>query len=802
MGSLLGKPKTQKSTSTTTVDMPEWLEGPQKSIVDQTMELSQTPYEAYSGQRLAAMSPDEMSAFDITRGMIGQATPQMQQSQGIANQIAQRGLSGFSQAELNQWMNPYTENVLDVSKRRQLEQFDLAKRNMQQAQGQRAAFGGSRSGLESAQMYGDFAQQLADSETLGLSNAYESGMNRAFQGSQMAGAAGMDAANLAQQGQRSSLTDAAALEGIGAKQRTQEQMGLDIGYQDFLTEKAYPYEQLQFASGIVNPVASMNAGQTNTQTTKQSGGSGLLGAALGLGSMFMGIPGVGTALSGLGGSMLGGMGAGLSTVSSLSNMLGGQSGAAMFNASGMYGPYSNQYFKEGGLVGYKEGGRLAAKGSRYEELLASLSDQAPKESMGDYLVRAIMEQHGPLDQGLNAVEAPSPLPVTNSGPRGINLPTWQGNDPRGDMTEAELEMLLEAIQGTTSDQDEWRSMQGHPEFLQFQNGGRIPAFAEGGLASRLVNEPYAGPMTDLEQGLRYYLMQREAGRYQPKPGANLLKRGLGAAANIGREAVDLPVRAVHGALAGTELGLRELTKPRYPEKENARGLYDQQQADLEAGLAARKDKAPNKLQAQAAKALGKSPLGEAVNSGTPATKATAVDKGAKKDDWNWPLIAFGAALLGSEGDFFQGLGEGAKAFATTKLTREEAVRQAAKDEAELLLANRKTDLYSKQVDAQMLAAQAKGSGNSYSNKLAFEQAKGQNATVERMAQELLKSQLASDPDIANDPVKLQEAVKRSRQGAMSYAMQNNMQLQGADEDATDLGALTDDELFQYASEVE
>lgn len=372
MSSLLGGKKKQTSTSTTTVNLPDWIESPIKDIITRGTALSKEEYNPYTGQRVAGFSPDELNAMQMIRNLVGQAPANVDESRGITREVANRGLNGFSQDQLQAYMNPYIQNVLDVGRNRQFQNYDKLKAEAMARLGQTASFGGSRAGLAEAQMSKDFQQQLQDYDTQGLYNAYNEGIGRAFQGTQLAGQASMDLANLANMSQSTGLQGIQALMGVGGQQRAQEQLGLDVNYQDFLTKQAFPYEQLQFASGLTYPVGQLTAGQTtNTVSQQKGGGSGLLGAALGIGSMLMGVPGVGAAVGG-------GLGSMMSSIAGSMGMTGVQTALNSAGRAnpGFIGPYQtpNMWgrYKEGGLVqAYQDGGQvgLGSKISKFMEYM-------------------------------------------------------------------------------------------------------------------------------------------------------------------------------------------------------------------------------------------------------------------------------------------------------------------------------------------------------------------------------------------------------------------------------------------------
>lgn len=94
--------------------------------------------------------------------------------------------------------------------------------------------------------------------------------------------------------QAAGLTDTAALTAVGQQQQNQNQQNLNLGYQDFLTQQQWPYQQESYLAGILGGTPSpTSTTQTNTtpgpNTTSQilgglAGGIGLLGSTGAFGS--------------------------------------------------------------------------------------------------------------------------------------------------------------------------------------------------------------------------------------------------------------------------------------------------------------------------------------------------------------------------------------------------------------------------------------------------------------------------------------------------------------------------------------
>ena len=79
------------------------------------------------------------------------------------------------------------------------------------------------------------------------------------------------------------------LSGVGAQQRGLAQQGLDIGYQDYLTQQGYGMEQINWLSNILQGNA-MQPGSTSTIFGQQPTGlqQGIGSLIAGLGTFQMG----------------------------------------------------------------------------------------------------------------------------------------------------------------------------------------------------------------------------------------------------------------------------------------------------------------------------------------------------------------------------------------------------------------------------------------------------------------------------------------------------------------------------------
>ncbi len=269
-----GGSETSTVTSQQTLD-PFIRDALQRNVMA-AQQVSQLPYQPYSGPRVAGFRPAEQQAFDIAQqavaGRVGSqqlagATQAAQQAAAFGPEQFQQNVAGF--------MSPYQQNVIDTTMAR------LSKARAERDAATKAqlaasrAFGNTRRGVYEAQLAAE--QDLNTAQT--LANLYQQGYGQAaglaaglpgqrLQASQQLAALAPQA--LAQEQAYSSM-----LGGVGQQQRQMAQQNLELAYRDFLEQRGYPVEQLRILqSGLTGLPAVTSTQQTSTQP-----GDGFLGGA-------------------------------------------------------------------------------------------------------------------------------------------------------------------------------------------------------------------------------------------------------------------------------------------------------------------------------------------------------------------------------------------------------------------------------------------------------------------------------------------------------------------------------------------
>jgi hypothetical protein len=260
-------------------------------------DINQNPYQSYGGQRIAGFNPTQERAFENVQNM--QTASQLGQGTALAG-AAGLGSLGAGARYQNMatdpnataaYMSPYMQNVVDVQKDQALRDAQIRNIGSNLGSARQGTYGGARQLLGEQERNRNLQQGLANIQATGSQNAFQAaqqaqqfGTTAGLQGYGQAGQAAATLGNLGQTqfGQQQAINQ--AQQQVGAIQQAQAQQGLDLGYQDFLKQRNYPYQQLAFQSDMLRGIPlSQSAQQIYTappSTASQLGGLGM--SALGI----------------------------------------------------------------------------------------------------------------------------------------------------------------------------------------------------------------------------------------------------------------------------------------------------------------------------------------------------------------------------------------------------------------------------------------------------------------------------------------------------------------------------------------
>lgn len=213
--------------------------------------LSKEGYTPYTGQRTAfettdpttgqvkaGYSPLEQKAF-TGLGSLGAYTP------GQFN----TGLGPVGSVQ--DYMNPYLQNVVDIQAREARRQADISRNTEQARLAQAGAYGGSRQAIMEAERQRNLGTQIGDIQAKGLMAAFEQAQKQRL-GEATLGLEGQRLGEASRQfGAKQDLETIGEQMKAGTIQRGIAQAPLDIGYKDWTESMNWPYKQLGFMNNMI-----------------------------------------------------------------------------------------------------------------------------------------------------------------------------------------------------------------------------------------------------------------------------------------------------------------------------------------------------------------------------------------------------------------------------------------------------------------------------------------------------------------------------------------------------------------------
>jgi hypothetical protein len=282
-------------------NLPDWVDKAGRDIWFEAKDVANKYLPAYTGQRVADIS-------NTTKDLVGQLAGNVGAGNGVYNQAVgtAQGVAGYkpqflSGANLQPYMNPYTQNVIDTSMAVMDQNRQGALNDVRDQAIKSGAFAGSRHGVTEGvtnAQYGlqgaQLAAQLNNQNFQQAQQGFLSDQQAGMQGQQLNLQGAQTAAGL-QQGQQANLMQQiqAAMAGQGVLQGN-EQDKLTAAMQQYQEQQQNPVEKLKIQLGAIGgvPYPTFSSGtqtgpgpSSNGFLSGLGGGLSILGAA---GSLFGG----------------------------------------------------------------------------------------------------------------------------------------------------------------------------------------------------------------------------------------------------------------------------------------------------------------------------------------------------------------------------------------------------------------------------------------------------------------------------------------------------------------------------------
>ena len=240
------------------------------------------PYEQYSGNLVAGLTPSQTQGISNINNAQGMALPAIQRGMQYTEQAAQ----GVTPELYDRFYSPYVKDVANTTFSNLMESQAQQQSNLKSGAIQSGAFGGDRARIGQ----GEMARQQQLGNAMAMSNIYNQGYGQAMglAGQQVAnlGSMGQQIAGLGAGAQASVLQGAQAQMAAGAQQQATEQARLQAAYDQWTQRQAYPYQQAQFFANIAQGLGAGAGGTSSTTQPAPNMFSQIMGGVGAIGSIY------------------------------------------------------------------------------------------------------------------------------------------------------------------------------------------------------------------------------------------------------------------------------------------------------------------------------------------------------------------------------------------------------------------------------------------------------------------------------------------------------------------------------------
>ena len=307
----------QQHTSSTVQknEIPEYFKPYALNMIETAEQVYESPYEAYTGDRLAAIAPTQSAAMTGMEQQYSQIDPATGEAVFFspteagferAGELAELGGQQFGEMAAGdfeaKYMSPYQQAVTDVRTTEAQRQGDIAAAQLATEANAAGAYGGSRHAILEAEQQRNLAQQLDQIQAVGSEQAYTAGQTALTADRAAALGASQQLGNLTPASQAASLTGLGALQTLGETQRAMEQQPIDIDYEEFVRQRQYPRKATQEYSSVIQGFPMQPSTYTTAQQYQQPPNLGQ--QLLQAGALYAGIAGGLGKIGGAGGGLV------------------------------------------------------------------------------------------------------------------------------------------------------------------------------------------------------------------------------------------------------------------------------------------------------------------------------------------------------------------------------------------------------------------------------------------------------------------------------------------------------------------
>lgn len=267
VGGAIAKNNGPKSSQSSTEQMPKWYEDSAKNAGDRANQIMNRDYSQYNGERVAGLGANEQGALSAAGSLGDKTQPYMSRLQ-----------AGFTPGALDQFANPYTDQVLGARKRAIGEEYGRQSSALASNQAATDAFRTGRSDLARSRLDSNRIRALDEATNQTKSDAWDKAMT-GYMGQRNSDIGALGATT------SSEMNRINALGQTGQNERGVRQGQNDFNYGQFLERRDWDVNNL---GPMLQFLQSTKTGGTTTSTGRTSSGAGgMLGGVAALAGQFM-----------------------------------------------------------------------------------------------------------------------------------------------------------------------------------------------------------------------------------------------------------------------------------------------------------------------------------------------------------------------------------------------------------------------------------------------------------------------------------------------------------------------------------
>lgn len=239
-------------------------------------------YTPYEGERIAGMSGNEQSAYDLAGAAAGPNGAATRLS-GKAEAALDESNQDFNEENLGRYMNPYAKGVKDIAIRDANETFESQRSDLRSNLAASDAFGSDRGALLESELNRGHERNIGDISVKTMSDAFDKGSQLFMQDSARKQSAAQAYQSVGNDVTRMNSQQISDLVATGGLDRLLRQADLDVNYDAFIEQRDWDVNNLQ---PLLQTLSVMNKSPQVNAPEKKSGGAwssilGIAGTAVG-----------------------------------------------------------------------------------------------------------------------------------------------------------------------------------------------------------------------------------------------------------------------------------------------------------------------------------------------------------------------------------------------------------------------------------------------------------------------------------------------------------------------------------------